>query len=54
LPGTDKITVVAKSGGEISANEEKEAILDEIAKALDEILNSANSLEQVEDTDLDK
>lgn len=55
VPGAgDGITVVAKSEGAVSASEEKTAILDEIAKELDKILNSSNSLEQINDNDLDK
>lgn len=55
VPGAgDRITVVAKSEGAVSASEEKTAILDEIAKELDKILDSSNSLEQINDSDLDK
>jgi hypothetical protein len=46
-----EITVVAKSGTR-SADEEKEAVLDEISRELDEIINTVNAMDDIEENDL--
>lgn len=48
--GENEISVIAKSG--VETGDEKEAVLDEIAKELDEIINSVNNLDNIEDSDL--
>lgn len=47
----NEITIIAKSGNQ-QPGDEKEAVLDEITRELDEILSSANSLDEVAETDL--
>ncbi|NLI91182.1 MAG: hypothetical protein GX434_02945 [Peptococcaceae bacterium] len=49
--GTGEISVIAKSGNSMTTNE-KEAVLNEITKELDEMISSANSFEDIEDSDL--
>ncbi|MCG1024793.1 hypothetical protein [Dehalobacter sp.] len=46
-----EISVVAKSGTR-SADEEKEAVLDEISRELDEIINTVNAMDDIEENDL--
>jgi len=49
--GKNAISVIAKSGNE-SSNDEKNLILDEITRELDEILSNANALDEVAEADL--
>ncbi len=48
--GSKEISVIAKSGSQ-APSDEKEAVLDDITRELDEILNNANSLDEVAETD---
>lgn len=54
-PSTEKnqkdMTIVAKSGS-AQNSQDKEAVLDQITKELDDIVNSANSFDDIDDTDL--
>lgn len=45
-----EITVIAKSGSK-SSDDEKEAVLNEIARELDEIIKSIDALEQADDNE---
>lgn len=50
LAAGNEITVIAKSGSE-SPDDEKEAVLNEIARELDEIIKSIDALEQADDNE---
>jgi len=47
-----EVSIIAKSGSKVSSDE-KEAVLDDISKELDDIINNAGSWEDVEDSDLE-
>lgn len=50
--GKKDISVIAKSGSQEKTGDEKEAVLNDIEKELNEIIDNVNALEDVQDSDL--
>jgi putative salt-induced outer membrane protein YdiY len=51
--GDGEISVIAKSGNTVSSDE-KEAVLNEITKEMDEMINNSAAMEDIEDSDLNE